>query len=398
MKINKKAALHNLGCKVNAYETEAMQQILENAGYEIVPFTEYADVYVVNTCSVTNMADRKSRQMLHKAKKMNPDAIVVGAGCYVQTKEAEALLDDTVDIVIGNNKKHELLAMIEAYENDHGKCGNVIAINHEKKEYEEMFGSNIWREKIGDADFESYIKDQIKSKLMRVKAMNVKAKERGVVLGREEKDSVGKAVDAFYNELTESQISSTGITKDKLNTMFTEFAIAQKLYDDLTSSMDIEVSADEARVIDIQYIVSDSEEDINKAYNLVNSGSSFFAVAKEYNADGEYEYELKRGEMDAAFEKAAFNLSTGEMSSIVESAGRYYIIRCTSDNDKAKTEVNKSAILEKRKLEQFNTDFEKYEAGIYMEFNNSEWKKLSIQDAYTLGSSFEDTFNAYFGK
>ena len=109
-----------------------------------------------------------------------------------------------------------------------------------KKEYEEMFGSNIWREKIGDADFESYIKDQIKSKLMRVKAMNVKAKERGVVLGREEKDSVGKAVDAFYNELTESQISSTGITKDKLNTMFTEFAIAQKLYDDLTSSMDIE--------------------------------------------------------------------------------------------------------------------------------------------------------------
>lgn len=139
MKINKKAALHNLGCKVNAYETEAMQQILENAGYEIVPFTEYADVYVVNTCSVTNMADRKSRQMLHKAKKMNPDAIVVGAGCYVQTKEAEALLDDTVDIIIGNNKKHELLAMIEAYENDHGKCGNVIDINHEKQEYEEMF-------------------------------------------------------------------------------------------------------------------------------------------------------------------------------------------------------------------------------------------------------------------
>lgn len=277
-------------------------------------------------------------------------------------------------------------------------CEADILMSDVKKEYEEMFGSNIWREKIGDADFESYIKDQIKSKLMRVKAMNVKAKERGVVLGREEKDSVGKAVDAFYNELTESQISSTGITKDKLNTMFTEFAIAQKLYDDLTSSMDIEVSADEARVIDIQYIVSDSEEDINKAYNLVNSGSSFFAVAKEYNADGEYEYELKRSEMDAAFEKAAFNLSTGEMSSIVESAGRYYIIRCTSDNDKAKTEVNKSAILEKRKLEQFNTDFEKYEAGIYMEFNNSEWRKLSIQDAYTLGSSFEDIFNAYFGK
>ena len=88
-----KAALHNLGCKVNAYETEAMQQILEEAGYEIVPFSEYADVYVINTCSVTNMADRKSRQMLHRAKKQKPEAIVVVAGCYVQTKDAQALVD-----------------------------------------------------------------------------------------------------------------------------------------------------------------------------------------------------------------------------------------------------------------------------------------------------------------
>ena len=80
----RKAALHNLGCKVNAYETEAMQQLLEEAGYEIVPFQEKADVYVINTCSVTNIADRKSRQMLHRAKKMNPDAVVVAAGCYVQ--------------------------------------------------------------------------------------------------------------------------------------------------------------------------------------------------------------------------------------------------------------------------------------------------------------------------
>lgn len=112
----KKAALHNLGCKVNAYETEAMQQILEQAGYEIVPFHERADVYVINTCSVTNMADRKSRQMLHKAKKTNPEAIVIAAGCYVQTKEDEAALDESIDIVIGNNKKHMLLDAIEAYE------------------------------------------------------------------------------------------------------------------------------------------------------------------------------------------------------------------------------------------------------------------------------------------
>ena len=133
-----KAALHNLGCKVNAYETEAMQQILEEAGYEIVPFSEYADVYVINTCSVTNMADRKSRQMLHRAKKQNPDAIVVGAGCYVQTKEAQALVDESIDIVIGNNKKHELVPLLREYEVSHRKTACVADINHEKQAYEEL--------------------------------------------------------------------------------------------------------------------------------------------------------------------------------------------------------------------------------------------------------------------
>lgn len=111
----RKAALHNLGCKVNAYETESMQQLLEEAGYEIVPFEETADVYVVNTCSVTNIADRKSRQMLHRAKKKNPNSVVVAAGCYVQTAKEQVLTDAAVDILIGNNKKHQLPEMLEQF-------------------------------------------------------------------------------------------------------------------------------------------------------------------------------------------------------------------------------------------------------------------------------------------
>ena len=134
----KKAALHNLGCKVNAYETEAMQQLLEQAGYEIVPFTEQADVYVINTCSVTNMADRKSRQMLHKAKKENPDSIVVAAGCYVQTSSEEAARDLSVDIIIGNDKKHELVELIE-------NC-----MNQKKNANEETEGVDDWKENICD--------------------------------------------------------------------------------------------------------------------------------------------------------------------------------------------------------------------------------------------------------
>ena len=111
--MEKKVALHNLGCKVNAYELEAMEQMLKNAGYEIVPFAPGADIYIINTCTVTNIADRKSRQMLHRARKMNPNAVVVAAGCYVQAQGAKA--DDCIDIIIGNNKKKDLIAILDEH-------------------------------------------------------------------------------------------------------------------------------------------------------------------------------------------------------------------------------------------------------------------------------------------
>lgn len=133
----KKAALHNLGCKVNAYETESMQQMLEQAGYEIVPFAPGADIYIINTCSVTNIADRKSRQMLHKAKKMNPEAIVVAAGCYVESENyTGGNVDEAIDIVIGNNRKKDLVEILEAYEE--GKRCEAVADIHHTKEYEEL--------------------------------------------------------------------------------------------------------------------------------------------------------------------------------------------------------------------------------------------------------------------
>lgn len=128
----KKVALHNLGCKVNAYETDAMQELLENNGYEIVPFKEGADIYIINTCTVTNMADRKSRQMLHRAKKMNPDALVVATGCYVQAKENSGEVDECIDVIIGNNRKKDLIDILEQHIQK-----AVIDINH-TKEYEEM--------------------------------------------------------------------------------------------------------------------------------------------------------------------------------------------------------------------------------------------------------------------
>ncbi len=133
----RKAAFHNLGCKVNSYETEAMQQLLEEAGYEIMPFKEGADVYIINTCSVTNVADRKSRQMLHRAKKMNPLAAVVAVGCYVQAAGAELKKDEAVDLIVGNNQKKDLVKILDDYFADHDNSGEILDIGH-SQEYEEL--------------------------------------------------------------------------------------------------------------------------------------------------------------------------------------------------------------------------------------------------------------------
>lgn len=145
MEKNRKAALHNLGCKVNSYELDVVAQSLEEKGYEIVPFHEEADIYIVNTCTVTNIADRKSRQMLHRAKAKNPGAVVVAVGCYVQTGKEDVVMDESIDLAIGNNRKKELVSILEEFLKSREKpeldktLGDttIIDVNH-TYEYEEM--------------------------------------------------------------------------------------------------------------------------------------------------------------------------------------------------------------------------------------------------------------------
>lgn len=133
--MKKKVALHNLGCKVNAYETEAMGKMFLDKGYEIVEFKEGADIYIINTCTVTNIADRKSRQMLHRAKKMNKEAVVVAVGCYAQAFSNDLEKDDAIDIIVGNDMKNDIINIVE----NHIKK-SVVDINDTKvkREFEEL--------------------------------------------------------------------------------------------------------------------------------------------------------------------------------------------------------------------------------------------------------------------
>lgn len=156
----KKVAFHNLGCKVNSYEMDVMQQKLLEKGYEIVPFDAKADVYIVNTCTVTNIADRKSRQMLHRAKARNPRAVVVAVGCYVQTGGKQALQDPCIDLAVGNNRKKDLPEILEAYLAEAGrKAGEVqgsagAEVNEEGRESDGTEGTGEGREPAGTGETE----------------------------------------------------------------------------------------------------------------------------------------------------------------------------------------------------------------------------------------------------
>lgn len=211
----KSVALHNLGCKVNAYEMDAMQQMLQERGYKIVPFDQLADIYIINTCTVTNIADRKSRQMLHRAKKQNPDAVVVAVGCYVQTGEETVEKDEAIDLAIGNNRKKDLIPILEGYleqreaQDVHRQVSDVIAIG-ETREYEEMSLKKTAEHT------RAYIK--IQDGCNQFCSYCIIPYARGRVRSREEKDifaEVTQLAEAGYQEivLTGIHLSSYGIDR-----------------------------------------------------------------------------------------------------------------------------------------------------------------------------------------
>ena len=135
--MNKKFNIYTLGCKVNQYESDSMADDLKAKGAILVGFNEVADICIINTCSVTNMAERKSRQIIHRAKKLNPDAVIVAAGCYVQADKEGLDADNQIDIVIGNNRKKDVARILEEYFADREVQDNYIDIN-KTTEYEDM--------------------------------------------------------------------------------------------------------------------------------------------------------------------------------------------------------------------------------------------------------------------
>ena len=203
----KKAAFYTLGCKVNQYETEAMAELFADSGYEIKEFTEVADVYVINTCSVTNMGDRKSRQIIRRAKKLNPNAVIAVTGCYAQTAPDEVLAIEGVNLVLGTKDRKNIVTLVEEL-NTESNINHVsdIMSNHEFEELQIKQYSNRTRAFIkiqeGCNQFCSYC---------------IIPYARGPVRSRAKDDVVGIHVASYGVDLGNTTLESLIMDVDKID-------------------------------------------------------------------------------------------------------------------------------------------------------------------------------------
>ncbi len=270
-----------------------------------------------------------------------------------------------------------------------------ILISDEKTRLINLSNDGILSDSVNGESLDSYVKISVKNKLSRIASLNEMARSKGVVLSHTEKEEASKAASEYYSSLSDSDRSYTGASVDNLEKMFSQFAIAQKMKKELMAGASIEVSTDDARVISIQFIVANTEDEIKEAKSRLDKGSPFYNVAQSVNGSNEYTAELTKGQTNDEFENTAFSLSSGQVSDIIQANGKYYIIKCSSDNEQSKTDANKVKLVAEKENEYFESKFLPFENRLYVEMNNSVWKKKSVSGAPRLSAQFDDVYKKY---
>ncbi len=276
---------------------------------------------------------------------------------------------------------------------------SMVVLATERNQYQQIYTSQIWGVDLPDGQtFETYLVDQVKEFLQEMKMMNLLARNKGVTLTNAEKEEVRKASEEYYNSLTADDISYMGATEDDVRTMYEEYYLSNKVVDELTKDMNLEISDSEAKVILVEQIVMSNGAEAGKILLKAQAeGTDFSALAREFSESGVIERKVGRGENPGPYEDAAFSLSAGQISQVVEDKGKYYIIRCVNDYDEAATQERKSGLYRKRKREVFDQIYSQFKNENPVTFSNEIWKnvKFSKEDKTTTTDFFE-IYKKYF--
>lgn len=296
----------------------------------------------------------------------------------------------------------------------------MVFLTNIQNRYERVFGEEIWAASADGMTLEENVKDTVLAQLAQMKTMDLLAEKNGVTLSEEEKEKAGKAAAEYFSSLNETEKTLLKVTEKEIETLYQEYALAEKVYAFIIKDINPEISDDEARTITVQHIllktyavdgtgkrIAYSEEEKKDVYKKAEEieklareeDGDFEKLIMEYSEDDRAVYSFGKGEMEPAFEEAAFNLETGQISDIVETSYGYHIIKCISTFNREETDANKVKIVEKRKEEVFGQEYEAFVETLTRNINEELWKDVSlIHDENVTTMSFFEIYDKYFGK
>lgn len=256
----------------------------------------------------------------------------------------------------------------------------MIYVMDYQRQYEGVYGVEMWEHDFGGITFENYVKDTIVDQLASMKAITLLAGDYEVSLSNDEEEKVSQAAEDYYGALTEEQIEYMDLELKDVESLYRDHALSGKVYEEITKNVNTEVSDDEARIITVQQIRLDSAETAQSVKEQLDEGRDFAAVASSYSLDSQVTYTFGRGEHDAAYEEAAFALENDQVSDVIETEDGYYILKCVNNFDQEATEDNKVTMVEKRRDELFESVYEKLVADTPSQFNSRLWEKVHFAD------------------
>ncbi|MCM1387017.1 MAG: peptidylprolyl isomerase [Bacillus sp. (in: Bacteria)] len=293
----------------------------------------------------------------------------------------------------------------------------MVYLTNIQNQYESAYGTEIWNINLGDVTLEQNVKDMALAQIAQVKTMNLMAKRYELTLTKEEETQIEHAAQAYYTSLNDMEKQAMGVDEDIIENLYEEYALAHKVYQYIIKDINPEISDDEARTITVQHILiktyaldgtgkkieytekakEDSYRIAKEVWEKAVAGDDFDELIRHYNEDDKSTYSFGKGEMDPAYERAAFNLGTGEISDVVETGYGYHIIKCISTFDKEETDSNKIKIVEKRKDEVFGQEYDAFVDTLTRKLNEEVWENVRfIHDENVVTMDFFDIYDTYF--
>lgn len=295
----------------------------------------------------------------------------------------------------------------------------MVFLTNLQNQYEQVYGTEIWQHEQDGVTIEQSVKESVLAELAQIKTMNLMAEEYGLSLEETEQKAVNEAAKVYFDSLTEVEKDELDVTLDTIRQLYREYALADKVYEYIIKDINPEISDDEARTVVLQQIFlrtgerdsagnieAYSEQQKSYAYALaaealrrIEAGEDFDVVATRYNEAAESTVSIGKGEMDAAFENAAFVLGNDEVSGIIEAEEGYYILKCISTLNREETDLNKVKIVEERKKEAFSREYDSYVQTLTRHMNEELWQEITLlHNSEITTINFFDVFAEYYGE